>query len=106
VKSTGTCPKCQGRRLFHVTNVQHTYCDAMGSLRSFQVTSAEIKTGKKGLLGGDAAKIESAGPYETFVCAGCGYAEWHASTSALRALESMVAGAGTIRLIGGAKPAR
>jgi hypothetical protein len=78
----------------------------MGSLRSFQVTSAEVKTGKKGLLGGSAAEIKSAGPYETVVCAGCGYAEWYASSSALRALEAMVAGASSVRVVDGSKPAR
>jgi hypothetical protein len=104
VKTTGICPKCQGRKLFHVTAVRHTYCDAQGSLRDFNVTSAEVPTGKKGVFGGTSTEIESAGPYETLVCAGCGYAEWYVPRYALEALERLSKATGAVRLIDGSNP--
>jgi hypothetical protein len=88
VKTTGICPKCQGRKLFHVTAVRHTYCDAQGSLRDFNVTSAEVPTGKKGVFGGT----------------GCGYAEWYVPRYALEALERLSKATGAVRLIDGSNP--
>ncbi|CAN5923845.1 hypothetical protein BH11MYX4_BH11MYX4_49410 [soil metagenome] len=101
MKKTATCPKCRGRKLFLVAQVQHTYCDAGGSLRAFHVTSAAMKTGKKGMFGGDATEIESAGPYETIVCAGCGYAEWYVPAHALAMLAQMAERSGAVRVIDG-----
>ena len=91
MKTTGTCPKCSGRKLFHVTSVEQTFCDAQGSLKSFAVTGAIVPTGKKSVLGGEQTEVLVAGPYETLVCAACGYAEWYASKSALTKLERMAA---------------
>ena len=89
MKATGICPKCSGRKLFHVTSVEQTFCDAQGSLKSFAVTGAIVPTGKKSMLGGEQTEVLVAGPYETMVCAGCGYAEWYASQNALTKLERM-----------------
>jgi predicted nucleic-acid-binding Zn-ribbon protein len=100
VKSSGTCPKCSGRKLFHIFSVEQTFCDAQGSLKSFAVTGAIVPTGKRGLLGGDKTEMVVAGPYETMVCAGCGFAEWYASKSALAKLTRM-AEAKAIRFIDG-----
>jgi hypothetical protein len=78
--------------LFHISSVQHTYCDAQGSLKTFAVTGAFVPTGKKGVLGNEKTELVSAGPYESLVCAACGYAEWYASKSALRDLARMAEG--------------
>jgi predicted nucleic-acid-binding Zn-ribbon protein len=86
---TGTCPKCGGRKLFHITSVEQTYCDAQGSLKTFAVTGALVPTGKQGLLGGNKTEMVVAGPYETLVCAACGFAEWYASGAALAKLARM-----------------
>jgi predicted nucleic-acid-binding Zn-ribbon protein len=99
MKTTGTCPKCCGRKVLQVSPVQYTYCDAGGTLRNFDVQSAHVRTGKKGLLGGDATELETAGPYETLVCAACGYAEWYAPMSALEALKRMSARSATVRVV-------
>jgi hypothetical protein len=101
----GTCPKCSGRKLFHITSVEQTYCDAQGSLKSFAVTGAFLPTGKKGLLGGDKTELLVAGPYETLVCAACGFAEWYASKGALAKLTRMAEGK-AIRVVEGAGKAR
>jgi predicted nucleic-acid-binding Zn-ribbon protein len=89
MKTSGSCPKCSGRKLFHITSVEQTYCDALGSLKSFAVASAFVPTGKKGMLGGTQSEVLVAAPYETMVCAGCGYAEWYASKTALAKLARM-----------------
>jgi predicted nucleic-acid-binding Zn-ribbon protein len=89
VKKTGTCPKCAGRKLFHIASVEQTYCDAMGSLKTFAVTGAIVPTGKKGLLGNEEKEVLVAAPFETVVCASCGFTEWYASKSALARLERM-----------------
>src|SRR5262245_48051226 len=102
MKATGTCPKCSGRKLFHISSVSQTYCDAQGSLKTFAVTSAIVPTGEKGLLG-EKKEMVVAAPYETLVCAGCGYAEWYASMSALVSLEQMAEGR-AVRVIENGKP--
>jgi predicted nucleic-acid-binding Zn-ribbon protein len=88
VKTSGICPKCSGCKLYHITEVQQTYCDAQGSLRRLDVTGAFVPTGKQGLLGAK-TELVTAGPYETLVCAACGYAEWYASRQALARLAHM-----------------
>lgn len=89
MKTSGTCPKCSGRKLYYVTSVEQTYCDALGSLKSFAVTSAFVPTGEKGVLSGAHTEVLVAAPYESLVCAACGYTEWYASKSALTKLARM-----------------
>jgi len=98
MRKTGTCSKCGGGKLFQISRVEQTYCDAGGSLRSFDVTGAMVSTGKKGIFG-DKMDLVVAGPYEAMVCAGCGYAEWYASAAALRTLARMAEGSTQVRLL-------
>jgi hypothetical protein len=90
VKSTSICPKCDGRKIYEVSPVQQTYCDAQGILRDFHLTGARLPTGEKGLFGGDVTTLEVAGPLEACVCAACGYTEWFMPSQALRALERLL----------------
>ena len=90
MKSTSICPKCAGRKVYAVSPVQQTYCDAQGSLRNFGITGAHVPTGKKTLLGGKDTSLEIASPIDAWVCATCGYTEWYAPGAALRKLERMV----------------
>ncbi len=107
MKSSGICPKCAGRKLYGINPVQQTYCDAQGSLRSFNVTGARLPNGKKTLFGAEDTSLEVAGPFQACVCAGCGYTEWYVPVVALRMLERMVqAGAVTVIEPGGRSPFR
>jgi predicted nucleic-acid-binding Zn-ribbon protein len=90
MKASFQCPKCAGKKAFRVREIRQTYCDAQGTLRSFDLTGAEIATGEKGLLGGDKTKLELVGPMAAVVCAGCGYTEWYAAPAALAKLARMV----------------
>jgi hypothetical protein len=90
VKSTSICPKCDGRKVYAVSPVQQTFCDAQGTLRNFSLTGAEIPTGKKTMFGGDETKLEIAGPLSAFVCAACGFTEWYMPSHALQMLERML----------------
>ena len=47
VKTTGQCPKCQGRKTYQIREVKQTNCDAKGTLRSFDVTAGMAPTGGK-----------------------------------------------------------
>jgi hypothetical protein len=86
-----TAPFCpdrvpRGRKLFHITSVEQTYCDTQANLKSFAVTVA--------------------GPYETLVCAACGFAEWYASKSALDKLTRMAEARASRFIDGDAAPRR
>ncbi len=99
MKSTGTCPKCEGKTVYAVSPVQQTYCDAQGMLRSFNITGASLPTGKRTLFGGEDTSLEIAGPFDAYVCASCGYVEWHLPKTAVRMLERML-GSGSVQLHG------
>jgi predicted nucleic-acid-binding Zn-ribbon protein len=90
VKSTSICPKCDGRKVYAVSPVQQTYCDAQSSFRNFHLTGAELPTGDKTLFGGTDKKAEMAGPLDACVCAACGYTEWYLPEQALAVLERML----------------
>ena len=90
MRSTSTCPKCDGKRVYAVSPVQQTYCDAQGSLRSFNITGASLPTGKKTMFGGEDTSLEVAGPFDACVCAACGYTEWYMPATAVRMLERML----------------
>lgn len=104
MKQTKTCPKCDGRKLFDIPAVQQTYCDAQGSLRSFDVTGATVFSGKKNMFGGAESEVVVAGPYSAMVCAACGYAEWYASSGALQTLARMAERGAGVRLVDGDAP--
>jgi hypothetical protein len=98
MKSTGICPKCEGRKIYEVSAVQQTYCDAGGSLKEFHLTGAALPTGEKGVFGGATTSMTMAGPLAACVCAACGYVEWHLPKHALAVLERLGA-AGNVRLL-------
>ena len=97
MKTTGQCPKCQGRKTYQIREVKQTNCDAKGTLRSFDVTAGMAPTGGKTVFGGTELEVVVAGPYETIVCAGCGYAEWYVPRHALDRLERMAEGRAGVR---------
>lgn len=99
MKNTGQCPKCQGRKTYQIREVKQTYCDAQSTLRSFDVTAGMTPTGGKTVFGGTEMELVVAGPYETIVCAGCGYAEWYVPQHALDKLKRMAEGRAGVRLV-------
>lgn len=90
MKTARSCPKCEGRKAYSIRPVQQTYCDAQGSLKTFDITGAHVATGEKSFLGGEKTKLELAGPMNAVVCATCGYTEWYATPAALAKLARMV----------------
>jgi predicted nucleic-acid-binding Zn-ribbon protein len=62
MKKSLQCPKCEGRKIAHVSRVM----DTMGPLSLAR---------RRGVLGNRPA----AGALEAFVCAACGYAELYSS---------------------------
>jgi hypothetical protein len=98
VKSTCICPKCDGRKIYEVSPVQQTYCDANGILRDFHLTGAYLPTGEETLFGGVDKKLETAGPLVAYVCAACGYVEWHLPEQALQMLGRLVQ-SGAVRVM-------
>jgi predicted nucleic-acid-binding Zn-ribbon protein len=104
MKNTCTCPKCGGRKLFHIPQVAQDYVDdGQQRINLFTVTAAEIPTGEKGLFG-DKKEIVAAGVYEALVCAACGYAEWYASRHALTMLAKIAARSDDVRVLDGTPP--
>ncbi len=100
MKTSKICPKCQGRKAYWIEQVQQTYCDAQGTLRTFDITGAQVATGEKGLLGGEKTSLELAGPMSAAVCATCGFTEWYATRASLEKLARMVGrSSGAVRLL-------
>jgi hypothetical protein len=99
VKSTSICPKCDGRKIYEVSPVRQTYCDAGGSLKNFVLTAAELPTGERGMFGGASKDMTMCGPLHACVCAQCGYVEWHLPQDALEVLERMLAARAGVRLL-------
>ncbi len=88
MRNKNGCMKCGGQKIYDVEPRQ-TYCDAGGTLRDITLTGAEVKTGDKGLLGGDKTEMVMVGA-EASVCAACGYTEWWVPRRALAKLEALV----------------
>lgn len=100
MKTSKTCPKCQARKTYWIDRVEQTYCDAQGSLRTFDITGAHVSTGEKAFLGGEKTSLELAGPMSAAVCASCGFTEWYATRAALEKLARMAGrSAGAVRLV-------
>lgn len=100
VKTTGTCPKCQKRKVFVIRPVQQTFCDAQGTLRTFDLATAEVRTGTRTIFG-EQTKTEGSGPVDALVCATCGYVEWYAPSSTLAKLARLAERSSVVTLIDG-----
>jgi hypothetical protein len=105
MKTSGCCPKCEATRIYLVPEVQQTYCDAQASLRNFSITSAQLPTGRTGLLGGAKTSLESSGTCSAYICATCGFTEWYMPLSTLSRLERMVE-AQAVRVVTADPPSR
>ncbi len=70
-------------------------------MRRFDVTAGTAKSNMPSVFGGQSDEVVAPGPYETMVCAACGYAEWYVAKSALAALERLVASEPTVNVIEG-----
>lgn len=64
MRKTLICPKCEGRKLWHIENVQEL--TEMGP-KPIRVAFNQTLFRAKPL-----------GFFEAFICAGCGYTEWYA----------------------------
>jgi hypothetical protein len=84
MKLTGTCPKCDGKRILRIDRVADT-ADWSGSgegdlqqRSGFAPVARRIllrRTTSVGLFGGTSESFELAGEVEAYACADCGYFE-------------------------------
>jgi predicted nucleic-acid-binding Zn-ribbon protein len=63
MKTSVRCPKCTGRKIAHVTEIQDK---VGGATQTFALRSDQRIFG-----------IDDFGVLEAFVCVGCGYTEWY-----------------------------
>lgn len=84
MKSTGTCPKCQGERVTHLAHVADAgdwtgegagglMTRTVGHPVARHVLIKQVAT--TGMFGGKSTEFEPTGETEGYVCAGCGYIE-------------------------------
>lgn len=104
MKTSKVCPKCDGRKFFHITSMKQTYCDASTVIRTVEVFATRVPTGEKGLLGDDKTELVSTDPFESFVCAGCGFVEWYASPGSLRVLARIAEKSSDVRVVTNESP--
>ena len=88
MKNTQTCPKCSGRKLFHIPEVNQPPADRGWQDVTWAFTLTAIASPSQA---GDGSKFDITGatPCEAVVCAACGYTEWYASRQALTILEDI-----------------
>lgn len=84
-----------------ISPVQQTFCDAQGTLRTFDVVVAEVRTGSKTIFGGDQTKLESSGSVDAVVCATCGFMEWYAPKATLAKLRRLAERSSAVTLVDG-----
>jgi len=96
MKTTNTCPKCSGRKLFYIPEVHQPPEDNGWENQPFPfaVTAIDQSSTKHGRY-----DIVGAGPVESVVCATCGYTEWYASRQALMMLDQIAQRSPHVRVI-------
>ena len=67
MKSTGTCPKCRGRRIYVISPVRAPD-QSRFDIKPMPLVACELR--------GHAPAI--GGTHALYVCAGCGFEEWYA----------------------------
>jgi hypothetical protein len=84
MKSTGTCPKCQGEQVIHLARVADAVDwngEGAGGLTTRtggQLVARRVllrRIVKPGMFGGTSTVFEPSGETEGYVCAACGYLE-------------------------------
>jgi predicted nucleic-acid-binding Zn-ribbon protein len=88
MKKTLICPKCAGRRLLHVEQMKVPVHDG-------KITNGGPFPLSVGISHGAFTGFRPVGAFETFICQGCGYAEWYAHGAAAIAIDEKLG----IRLI-------
>ena len=68
MKTTVTCPKCNNRRILHVSSIQ----DKSPSIKRDAVRSVSAKAPLTTL-----GRWTNEGVFECYICANCGYTEWY-----------------------------
>lgn len=98
MKTTGTCPKCQGERVIHLARVADAgdwTGDGVGALTTraggHQVPRRVLvkQVATTGMFGGKSTDFAPAGETEGYVCAGCGYLEEYLKSPSKIAWESI-----------------
>jgi predicted nucleic-acid-binding Zn-ribbon protein len=77
MKTTRTCPKCASKKLFVVGVVRQPEPGNPLNAYPMAVTSERLPTGRGGVFASDSEQV-SAGLFEAWVCAACGFTEWYA----------------------------
>jgi hypothetical protein len=84
MKSTGTCPKCQGERVIHLARVADAgdWSGEGGGALTTRTAGHSVarrvlleRVVTTGTFGGKSTAFEPAGETEGYICAGCGYIE-------------------------------
>jgi predicted nucleic-acid-binding Zn-ribbon protein len=95
MRTSETCPKCGSRKIYVVDDVHHAHPEHGYPMR-FRVTSARLHP--SGVPAPDDHPTwVSAGQWQIYVCARCGYTEWYAH--ALRELATLADTTGAVRVI-------
>ena len=97
MKSSLACPKCSGRKLFHIPEVHQPPEDngwenpTRPRALTAVVSRATPQFGRHDIV--------EAGPCKAVVCATCGFIEWYASPSALARLKALAREGTHVRVI-------
>jgi predicted nucleic-acid-binding Zn-ribbon protein len=90
MKKTTRCPKCDGRRILHVTHVADAVAAGLPKIDEglepglAEVAASPMRIARvpnpKNPSGSDwslSSKVATAGLLEAYVCRACGYTEWY-----------------------------
>ena len=75
LKRDKVCPQCEHRKLWHVEQVQLPQADFSNIGRGIRNRPALLPISAEGSWRG----VHTAGQFEAFICAQCGWTEWYAT---------------------------
>ena len=98
MRKTLTCPKCEGRQLYEVSECSLPTSDSSNGTQPLTVLAAYLPTGENSWLGDKRTRIAAA--LRAWVCAQCGYTEFYVHKPEVLA-QMLAKGATGIRAITG-----
>ena len=98
MKATKSCPKCASKHLLVVPDVAGVHHDYPTMKTVPMQFAMEVRTNKKGVFA-SATEIATAGRFEAWVCAKCGFTEWYVKN--VSALAALAARSSTVKVVGG-----